>query len=113
MRSIRSQLRIANYGLTGAVTAHHLSALIIRALASSCWIFNARAHCRFSLEDPDDEEEDPGEGAGEEEKPSGSQSLTQTAAFARAHPATNTEIRTLLDDLQVLGRSEFKQLLKW
>ena len=30
-----------------------------------------------------------------------------------AHPATDGEIRTLLADLQVLGRSEFKALLKW
>lgn len=31
----------------------------------------------------------------------------------RSHPATNSEIRLLCKDLQVLGRSEFKQLLKW
>ena len=33
--------------------------------------------------------------------------------LARSHPDTTTEIRTLLGDLQVLGRSEFKLLLKW
>ena len=31
----------------------------------------------------------------------------------RAHPATTREIATLLADLHVLGRSEFKALLKW
>lgn len=31
----------------------------------------------------------------------------------RQHPATTSEIATLLSDLQVLGRTEFKQLLKW
>ncbi|KAG2453439.1 hypothetical protein HYH02_001662 [Chlamydomonas schloesseri] len=37
----------------------------------------------------------------------------ELAAKIRAHPATNAEIRTLCKDLQVLGRSEFKQLLRW
>ncbi len=36
-----------------------------------------------------------------------------TAAAVAAHPATTAEIRALCADLQVLGRSEFKQLLKW
>lgn len=31
----------------------------------------------------------------------------------RKHPSTNEEIRSLCTDLQVLGRSEFKSLLKW
>ena len=35
------------------------------------------------------------------------------ALAARSHKDTTTEIRTLLGDLQVLGRSEFKLLLKW
>ena len=35
------------------------------------------------------------------------------AAFVRAHPTTTEEIRTLASDLPVLGRSEFKLLLKW
>lgn len=30
-----------------------------------------------------------------------------------SHPTTNAEIRALCADLQVLGRSEFKLLLKW
>lgn len=34
-------------------------------------------------------------------------------AFILDHPATTDEIRVLCKDLQVLGRSEFKQLLKW
>ena len=29
------------------------------------------------------------------------------------HPATNAEVQALCEDLQVLGRSEFKALLKW
>lgn len=33
--------------------------------------------------------------------------------LVKSHKATTTEIRTLCEDLQVLGRSEFKQLLKW
>lgn len=37
----------------------------------------------------------------------------ELTAFLKAHPATDSEIRALLQDLQVLGRSEFKQLLKW
>ena len=35
------------------------------------------------------------------------------AVFVRFHPSTSAEIRALCNDLQVLGRSEFKQLLKW
>lgn len=33
--------------------------------------------------------------------------------FLRNHAATDSEIKILCSDLQVLGRSEFKQLLKW
>lgn len=33
--------------------------------------------------------------------------------FLNAHPATTAEIQHLCSDLQVLGRSEFKQILKW
>ncbi len=36
-----------------------------------------------------------------------------TAAAIREHPATTAEVRQLCGDLQVLGRSEFKALLKW
>lgn len=35
------------------------------------------------------------------------------AEFVRKHAATTTEILHLCTDLQVLGRSEFKQLLRW
>ncbi|KAI8471074.1 MAG: adoMet-dependent rRNA methyltransferase spb1 [Monoraphidium minutum] len=35
------------------------------------------------------------------------------AAAVRAHPATTAEVRALMSDLQVLGRSEFKHLLRW
>ena len=34
-------------------------------------------------------------------------------AYVQAHPATSAEIRRLCQDLQVLGRGEFKALLKW
>ncbi|PNH12762.1 AdoMet-dependent rRNA methyltransferase spb1 [Tetrabaena socialis] len=37
----------------------------------------------------------------------------ELAAKIRSHEATNSEIRTLCKDLQVLGRSEFKLLLRW
>lgn len=37
----------------------------------------------------------------------------ELAAFIRDHPATTSEVKQLCRDLQVLGRSEFKQLLKW
>jgi len=43
----------------------------------------------------------------------GGQELEGLAAFAKAHPSTTGEIQTLLSDLQVLGRSEFKALLRW
>lgn len=39
--------------------------------------------------------------------------LAAAAEMVRSHPATTSEIRILCGDLQVLGRSEFKQLLKW
>ncbi|GIL46558.1 hypothetical protein Vafri_3535 [Volvox africanus] len=37
----------------------------------------------------------------------------ELAAKIRSHAATNAEIKLLCRDLQVLGRSEFKQLLRW
>jgi AdoMet-dependent rRNA methyltransferase SPB1 len=37
----------------------------------------------------------------------------EISEFVNAHKSTTDEIRTLCSDLQVLGRSEFKQLLKW
>ncbi|KAG2498835.1 hypothetical protein HYH03_003028 [Edaphochlamys debaryana] len=50
----------------------------------------------------------PVEGLGE-----GAAEPKELAAKIRAHEATNAEVRTLCKDLQVLGRSEFKQLLRW
>ena len=35
------------------------------------------------------------------------------AELARTHESTDSEIRQLCSDLQVLGRSEFKQLIRW
>ncbi|KXZ53085.1 hypothetical protein GPECTOR_8g77 [Gonium pectorale] len=50
----------------------------------------------------------PAEGLGE-----GAAEPKELAAKIRSHPSTNAEIRTLCKDLLVLGRSEFKQLLRW
>ena len=38
---------------------------------------------------------------------------TVTAAKVLEHKATTAEIKALMSDLQVLGRSEFKALLRW
>lgn len=35
------------------------------------------------------------------------------ASFVASHSASNNEIQALAEDLQVLGRKEYKQLLKW
>lgn len=35
------------------------------------------------------------------------------AELARSHASTDDEVRLLCSDLQVLGRSEFKQLIRW
>jgi AdoMet-dependent rRNA methyltransferase SPB1 len=35
------------------------------------------------------------------------------AAAIASHPATDNEVKALCKDLQVLGRSEFKALLRW
>ncbi len=53
------------------------------------------------------------EGSGAEAPVEGLANPGEAAAFVFLHPGTNEEIRTLCGDLQVLGRSEFKQLLKW
>jgi hypothetical protein len=54
------------------------------------------------------------EGPNSEALAEGVQEETEAmAAFVRGHKATTAEIRALCSDLQVLGRSEFKQLLKW
>lgn len=45
--------------------------------------------------------------------PADSPPVAEISAAIRQHPSTTSEIRALCDDLQVLGRSEFKQLLKW
>jgi hypothetical protein len=38
---------------------------------------------------------------------------SQRATFVREHPSTTAEVCALCADLRVLGRSEFKQLLRW
>jgi AdoMet-dependent rRNA methyltransferase SPB1 len=37
----------------------------------------------------------------------------ERAAYVREHKSTTAEVRALCSDLQVLGRSEFKHLLRW
>lgn len=54
------------------------------------------------------------EGSNSETMPEGAEEDAEAAAaFVRGHKETTAEIRALCSDLQVLGRSEFKQLLKW
>lgn len=49
-----------------------------------------------------------GSGSGDEEE-----EVAVIRSLLEEHKATTSEIRSLCADLQVLGRSEFKQLLKW
>jgi Domain of unknown function (DUF3381) len=51
-------------------------------------------------------------GPGSEVVP-GEEDPAELAAFVREHKATTQEVQTLAADLPVLGRSEFKLLLKW
>ncbi|CAL8471869.1 g11411 [Coccomyxa elongata] len=53
------------------------------------------------------------EGSNSEAPVEGVEDPVAMAVFVRFHPSTTAEIRALCNDLQVLGRSEFKQLLKW
>ncbi len=53
------------------------------------------------------------EGSNSEGPVEGVEDPVAMAVFVRFHPSTTAEIRALCNDLQVLGRSEFKQLLKW
>lgn len=39
--------------------------------------------------------------------------VKELAAVIRSHEATNPEVKELCGDLQVLGRNEFKALLRW
>ena len=43
----------------------------------------------------------------------GVEDAAELARYVRAHAATTAEVLVLCRDLQVLGRSEFKALLKW
>ena len=61
-----------------------------------------RNGCRFELE-----------GADSQVPLEGVENAEEAAAYVFLHPATHAEVRALAADLQVLGRSEFKQLLKW
>lgn len=45
--------------------------------------------------------------------PSTVEKALELAAFVESNPATDAEVVALCADLQVLGRSEFKTLLKW
>ena len=53
------------------------------------------------------------EGADAQMPVEGVEGVDEAAAYIFLHAATNAEVRALAADLQVLGRSEFKQLLKW
>ena len=53
------------------------------------------------------------EGADSQAPLEGVENAVEAAAYVFLHPATHAEVRALAADLQVLGRSEFKQLLKW
>ncbi len=65
----------------------------------------------FALEGPDSEAApDAAEG---EDDVVGALGYAALAARIRDSPATTAEIRATCADLQVLGRSEFKALLKW
>lgn len=61
-----------------------------------------RTPCRFELE-----------GVDAQMPVEGIENAEEAAAYVFLHPGTNAEVRALAADLQVLGRSEFKQLLKW
>ena len=66
----------------------------------------------FALEGPESEVPPPTGDAAEEDLV-GALGFKALAARIRESPATNAEIRAAAADLQVLGRSEFKALLKW
>ncbi|KAI7836413.1 hypothetical protein COHA_009713 [Chlorella ohadii] len=53
------------------------------------------------------------EGPNSEGPVEGLEDPAELAAYVRSHAATDSEVKTLCKDLQVLGRSEFKQLLRW
>lgn len=53
------------------------------------------------------------EGPNSEGGVAGVEDAAELAAFVRGHAATDAEVKALCKDLQVLGRSEFKQLLRW
>ncbi|KAL4457861.1 hypothetical protein ABPG75_012726 [Micractinium tetrahymenae] len=53
------------------------------------------------------------EGPNSEGEVAGVEDAAELAQFVRGHAATDAEVKTLCKDLQVLGRSEFKQLLRW
>ncbi|PSC71474.1 rRNA methyltransferase [Micractinium conductrix] len=53
------------------------------------------------------------EGPTSEADVAGVDDAAELAAFVRGHEATTAEVKLLCKDLQVLGRSEFKQLLRW
>jgi AdoMet-dependent rRNA methyltransferase SPB1 len=67
--------------------------------------------CSFALEGPDAEAAP--EAVEGEDDVVGALGYAALAARIRDSPATTAEIRATCADLQVLGRSEFKALLKW
>jgi Domain of unknown function (DUF3381) len=83
-----------------------------------CSLATWRVLCvhRFELEGPASEapgHEATASGAADAAPTGEAEDLSAVAAAIHSHPATTSEIRTLCADLQVLGRSEFKQLIRW
>lgn len=54
-----------------------------------------------------------GAGGGDDDEQQQQLDWAALAAAIRDHPSTDAEVTALCGDLQVLGRSEFKQLLRW
>lgn len=52
-------------------------------------------------------------GAGEVAEAEDEETHKTCMGFINKHPSTTDEIKILCEDLQVLGRTEFKQILKW
>lgn len=89
-------------GYEEGLTNTHRLASALAFVASGPPVEMLGQYTRFSLDGPESWK---AEGFGSEAK--------ELAESIRSHKATTSEIRSLCLDLQVLGRSEFKQLLKW
>mmetsp|Transcript_24312 Transcript_24312/g.67595 ORF Transcript_24312/g.67595 Transcript_24312/m.67595 type:complete len:859 (-) Transcript_24312:91-2667(-) len=54
-----------------------------------------------------------GDGSGDSDEAGGAEEGAWRASFVASHAATGQEVQALVEDLQVLGRKEYKQLLRW